>query len=677
MKKIFSRKVLSVLGLFSLSGMAMLSISLPVSSQTKTSSKKTAVRKTGATASKSKNTSSKSTSAAVRKTGVTASVNKSTANASKRSLASTARSTSSARSSTASSRRSARVRKTIGNSLSFLNQLNDNSTLEEQECLEKYTECMDNQISSIISKYSFLTDDEALDTALDTGQPFRCAYYDVNSTLLKTNNDLLKDDKNICINSDVANCYTQRGVNELYSSYNYYCDINRSLKNNIGRKINQCNLSYGDTFATKYSIAYYNEVLNRMNGDGLQIINLESSTIYKNFLNQLNLQNMESYVLDPSISSEIFNELNLEQETELFSINVVPPIGASNYLASSQFNTASNSCFTVQDTTGMTSAQKKVATTKNQVASYLNEKCLSLKSNMERYYLTGKWQGIPLDENGKAIEGASSEDIESDFFSAKDSCNLYEQALISVRDSKYGEFDNQMQNWIEDNLAKMIQKKIKSTSSLEQAKTSLKSLDQDISFNMEKTAKEIQFNKMSTEAELSSIKTEYGLLVSDAKSKTINMQKNLAKSYADNYANSVLTKCTTMIQDSYNSICGSTGSKCFSKTSILNPYYTWISDIGNKAIKISMNGDIKTSHTNNKETSGYDDYVITKDNPSDTTKKEGYYPVYCKDVTKFNYNISFFSSLVNSVLVEYGEDIGKAVDENLKESFPEKVDSDV
>ncbi|MDE6224408.1 MAG: hypothetical protein K2M23_02930, partial [Alphaproteobacteria bacterium] len=148
-------------------------------------------------------------------------------------------------------------------------------------------------------------------------------------------------------------------------------------------------------------------------------------------------------------------------------------------------------------------------------------------------------------------------------------------------------------------------------------------------------------------------------------------------SYADNYANSVLTKCTTMIQDSYNSICGSTGSKCFSKTSILNPYYTWISDIGNKAIKISMNGDIKTSHTNNKETSGYDDYVITKDNPSDTTKKEGYYPVYCKDVTKFNYNISFFSSLVNSVLVEYGEDIGKAVDENLKESFPEKVDSDV
>ncbi|MGN0929165.1 MAG: hypothetical protein ACI4N3_00820 [Alphaproteobacteria bacterium] len=675
MKNIFSEKLLSVLGLFLLSGMVVLSISLPVSSQTK----RTVARKTTGTSSSNRKTTkakvSSSSSKTVKSSPATSTsknVRKTTTTVKKRSLAKASRSSTSARRSavSASSRRTAKVRKTIGNSLSFLNQLNDNSTAEEQTCIEKYTQCMDDKISTIISKHSFLSDDEALNTALDTGQPFRCVYYDTNSNLLKSDTNLLNDDKSICINSDANNCYTQRGVNELYSSYNYYCDINRALKNNIGRKINQCNLSHANTFATKYSVAYYNEVLSRMNGDGLQMINLENSTIYKNFLTQLDLKNLDSYVLDPSISVEVFNELNLDQETELFSINVVPPVGANNYLAGSQFNTVSNSCFVVQDTTGMTTAQRKAAIERNQLTDYLKGNCSSLKSNLERYYLTGKWKGVQLDENGNQIN-STAEDIQSDFFSAKDSCNLYEQALISVRDSKYGEFDNQMQNWIEDNIAKMIQKKIKSTSSLTQAETALKSLDDTISFDREKTAQEISFNKLKTESEIDVANTQYNIALQQAKTQTNIAQKDLAKTYVNNYSKAVLTKCSTMVKDSYDSVCGSNGSKCFSETTILTPYYTWISDISQRAIKISRNGNIIPSHTNNKATTGYDNYVITKENSSDKTKTEGYYPLYCVDVPSFNYKMSLFVSIIANVKA-LNTTVGENVEDNLKTNFPEK-----
>lgn len=682
MKRIFSEKFAYGLCLFLLSGMVVLSISLPVSAVTKKTAKP---RKNGTSASSKTSKSSKTVKTSTsskpktttvipgeRKVGVTATAKPVV----KRSLATKARATSSKRSVTSASaavRKRATARKTIGNNLSFLNQLQDKTSLEEQTCIARYTECMDAQISSIISKYSFLSEDEALNVALDTGQPFRCVYYDENSKLFKADaNNLLKDDKSICINSDTNNCYTQRGVNGLYSSYNYYCDIKRSLKNSIGRKINQCDLSRGNTFANKYSTAYYNEVLNRMKGEGLQMINLETSTIYKNFLNQLNLQNMDTYVLDSSISSEIFNELNLEQEVELFSVNVVPPIGTNNYLAGSQFTTASDSCFVTKDTTSMTTAQKKIAEQHNIIASDLKAKCIPIKSNLERYYLTGKWSNIEVDANGNAVAGAVAEDVESDFFSAKESCNLYEQALISVRDSKYGEFDNQMQNWIEENLVKMIQKKIKSTSSLAQAETALKSLDQTISLNMEKTAQEIAFNKMEMEAIIAEKQNQYNLNVSNAQIQTSEVQSNLAKTYSDNYSTAVLAKCVNMISDSYDSVCGSSGEKCFSKDAILNPYYTWISNVSDRAVKVSMKGDVIPSHTNNSKTDGYDDYVVANTNASDTTKKEGYYSIYCKDVTKFNYKISFLSSLVNSVSSTYSKKVGELVEMNLKERFPEK-----
>ncbi|MBD5405671.1 hypothetical protein HDR59_03940 [bacterium] len=666
MKTRKSEKIMQILGLFLLSGMVAFSVSLPVSSKTKTSSKKTSSTKKTSTSSKSKSTSSSSSSKRAATT------------TKKRSLSSTKRaatsSTSTKRAATSSSRTSTkrnvgRVRRTIGNSLSFLNQLGDNSTAEEQICIDKYVECMDSQITGIIGKYSFLADDEALNAALDTGQPFRCAFYDNNSNTLVASDNLLSDDKSICINSDVSNCYTQRGVNELYSSYNYYCDINRKLKNNIGRKINQCDISHGSSFATKYSIAYYNEVLNRINGDGLQMINLESSTIYKNFIEQLNLQNPDSYVISSDISNEIFSELNLDTETELFSINVVPPIGANNYLASSQFNTASNKCFVIEELSG-TAAQKKLIKENNEKTTYLKNNCGPLKSNLERYYLTGKWKGVPLDEEGNQISGETT-DIETGFFSAKDSCNLYEQALISVRDSKYGEFDNQMQNWIEDNIAKMIKKKIKSTSSLTQAENTLISLDQTISFDNEKLAREISYNKTKAEGDLKLAETNLSIAMSSSNIKKSEAYTELATLYVNNFSANAVAACSTMVQDAYNAICQSNGNSCFSSSALLSPYYTWTTQATSRGIKISRDGDIVPSHINNVENKDYSSYVVAKTNPTDNSVKEGYYPILCKNIGSFNYDIPLFSSIINAAKVK-ASFVGDEVRNDLKNQFPGK-----
>lgn len=661
MRRRLTKTIMTVLGLFLLSGMTIVSMSLPVSSQTKkkgTSTRKNAAKKTSAKKTTVKKPVTKSS-------GSTSTRKATTKSSTKRTLASSGRNTTRRATAGAAVRRSARgVRKTIGNSLSFMNQLSDNSTVQEQECISRYVECMDNQISSTISKYNFLADDEALNVALDTGQPFRCAFYDDTSVLLKTDKNLLNDDKSVCINSDANNCYTQKGVNELYSSYNYYCDINRKLKNNIGRKINQCDLAYASTFATKYSIAYYDEVLKRLYGDGLQMINLESSTIYKNFLSQLNLKNIDNYIIDSDISNEILNELSLGTETELFSVNVVPPIGANNYLASSQFNTATKKCFSTQEATG-TKAEKAAIVSRNIIADYLNTNCASLKNNMERYYLTGRWEGVSLDSDGKQINGSET-DIETDFFSAKESCSLYEQALVSVRDAKYGEFDNQMQNWIEDNIAKMVKKKIKTTSALSSAENSLIALDQSITLEQEKTAREISYNKKKAEGELSIATTKSNIAKQEAQRQNTQSNLELAKLYSSNYSQKAISACGEMIKASYDNICGSDGSKCLSNTLTSTSFYDWTSSIGGMGIKLTVNGNIVKSTD-----ADYDKYVPTKANSADKTKEEGYYSISCSQMDAFNYTNPFFNSVINTAK-NISESAGIAVEEELKKLYPKK-----
>ncbi len=647
MNSAFKKKIGILFSMLCFLGIVVLSLSLPVYSQTKRSS--SSVRKASSSAVRKSSSTARKPSTSNTKRAATSSTRRVASSSSRaRSLSSSGR-VRSASSRTSTSRARVNARTPIGRGLSFMNQLSDNATSADLECIDSYVACMDEQINPLLSKFSFFEEDEAVNEVLDTGQAFRCIFYDTNSSVLKSNISPMQDDKMTCIGLTDDTCYTQRGPNELYNAYNYFCSINRTLKNSIGRKVNQCDLETSNSFATKYSSAYYNEVLKRIEGDGLQIINLESSTIYKNFINQLNLSNESSYVLDPDISNEIFNDLNLENNQELFSVNVLPPIGVNTFLPSSQFLTASNKCFSTE-----TTSDKEVNTRINKMK---NNNCVAMRPKLERYYLTGKWEGAVLDENGNKVEDAQAKDVMSGFFSAKESCGLYEQALISVRDKKYGEFDNQMQNWIEENLAKIIEKKIKSTSSMVNAETELKNLDYSISLDNEKLQNEIEFNKMKAQNDLELAKTNYEMAVSNATIENATAQQQIAALYAKTFSSKALKACNKMIQNSYNRICGSNGSKCFSRNSGLSTtYYSWTEDINKKAIKISKTGSILLSDGSNYNT-------------KDST--DGYYEIDCVNIEDFNYKQSFLYNLPGSLLSSYGVSVRDAVSEDLKNTFPE------
>lgn len=661
--KLVLKKFMIPLLVFLYSGITVLSVSLPVGAAPRKVAKKT-VRKAGGARKKSNSSSGvKKSSAGVKRQATSKKRTLSGKNSRRAATTGTSR---------RNSRRVATVRTTIGKSLSFMNQLNDNTTASEQTCINLYVDCMDNQISSTLSKYSFLSDDESVELALETGQPFRCVFYDPNSNVLKSNASALNDDKKTCIGITEESCYTQRGVNELYNSYNYFCDIQRKLKNNIGRKINQCDLSAGSNFATKYSVAYYNEVLKRMSNDGLQMINLESSTIYKNFINQLDLENEDSYVINGKIGSEIFNQLNLEDETELFSINVVPPIGANAYLASAQFNTASNNCLKTEasEVVGTTAQKEAIRARNKQIAQFNSNNCISLKDNLQRYYLSGKWEGVKVDDNGNQIEGGTTEDITSAFFSAKESCGLYEQALISTRDKKYGEFDNQMQNWIEDNLAKMVKKKMKSTASLAAAETNLKKLDNQITNERSKVESEMAMAKLKAEGDAALAESEYNLTLSNVAVQKASSQKELASTFASTYATPALTKCSTMILNSYNTDCGSSGASCFSKDEVKSQFWNWIGNLKAKSVKINREGDVIPSSDSN-----YDKYIAISNGSADKGKTAGYYQIYCVDIPTFSYKLAFLSNLPGNLETSYGVTVKDQVKKHLEETFPDKSES--
>ena len=290
---------------------------------------------------------------------------------------------------------------------------------------------------------------------------------------------------------------------------------------------------------------------------------------------------------------------------------------------------------------------------------------------MERYYLTGKWEGVAVDDEGKQVEGATSEDITSAFFSAKESCGLYEQALISIRDKKYGEFDNQMQNWIEDNIAKMITKKIKTTASLAKVETSLLALDKQISFDIQKSQNEMELTKSKAEGDIALKQAEIGLAKADAVVARNESAVKLAKAYASAYSAKVLGICNTMISDDFTTVCKKDGSDCFSDKKVQQGFYTWGQHIAQYSIKVDRDGDVIPSHKNNKTNSEFANYISYVQNGTDKNKKDGYYQVYCKDLDEFSYKLPFLLGIPGSV-EKYGEDVKKEVKTYLETQFPIK-----
>ena len=91
-------------------------------------------------------------------------------------------------------------------------------------CRNAYVECMDIQIEGLLTKYSYLADDDAIIAMQETGDPLRCIYYhDLNtSTTTKTSSSSIKN------------------INDLYYAYNYYCE-QETEAGASGQPIIKCN----------------------------------------------------------------------------------------------------------------------------------------------------------------------------------------------------------------------------------------------------------------------------------------------------------------------------------------------------------------------------------------------------------------------------------------------------
>ena len=104
---------------------------------------------------------------------------------------------------------------------------------------------MDLQINGFLAKYSYLSEDPAVEAMTETGDAFRCAYYhDIDNPTVPA--------------SKSSN--GQDNVNRLYYAYNYYCTPEKTVGPS-GEPLMGCvyDTSSNDVFATTGSYAFYKE----------------------------------------------------------------------------------------------------------------------------------------------------------------------------------------------------------------------------------------------------------------------------------------------------------------------------------------------------------------------------------------------------------------------------------
>lgn len=577
----------------------------------------------------------------------------------KRAAASSKRNASAAR---ASSKRSLSAR-SLARASGATTTSSTSSTAEN--CIAKFTECMDAQIDTVVANYQYLADDPAVQAMQETTDPFRCVYYNsskveglfandaryCSSDLLANRKETIVDSKGLSKKKDSKSfnnmnvCSNQKDINELYLSYNYYCDLSTSEVGVSGMPVNKCNLkssdgkSKNDIFATRDSYAYYNEANRRVSNGELKIINFEKTKLFKDKIEPLGLENWKQMSLSEGSVSDLLDDLGLtSNENEIFSINVVPPVGTGNFDASAQYDKARNIC--LGNSTFKLAGKKATANEEiiQSAISYLSSNCsgASTKNELERYYIAGTvvkpcedgytYNAVsnacvnpddPLD----TMEPHSADDYtdgnaeleQTDFLSAKKSCDLYEKTLISTRNKAYADFDTQLKNYIEDEVAKLIKNKSKSLTTIANALGSLQQTDAQITIDNIQRKTEILTSK--TDAEIASMNAELNLATKKnevAKTK-INIQNETKSLISSNYERKILSACM------------STASALISNSKNQKNLFEL-------SVKASVEGDVKSEYNESGELNS--DYATL-----DSTK---YQEFYCNEVKDFN-----ISQLVN------------------------------
>lgn len=545
------------------------------------------------------------------------------------------------------------------------------TTSSTSNCLAQFIDCMDAQIDTTIANYPYLADDEAVQAMQDTQDPLRCIYYNAanveglfssgadtkycSSDLVSTRNSTTVNSKGQTEKSTNFNnfnvCSNQKDVNDLYMSYNYYCDLNTSDVGVSGMPINKCDLKQStgknknDVFATKDSYAYYNEANRRVSAGELKIINFEKTKLFTDKISKLGLENWDKMSLKSDTVSDLLDDLGLTNNEEIFSINVVPPVGAGNLNPGSQYEKAKNICFgtTTFKIAGKTATEKE----KNiqSAISYLSKNCTdsATRTDLERYYIAGTSVKLCDDgyiynsinnkciytgkdemvENEMDPHSSDEDDVEleqTDFLSAKASCDLYEQTLISTRNKAYADFDTQLKNYIDDEVAKLIKNKTKSLSTIANAFGNLQQTDAQISIDDIQRKSDIITSK--TEAQISVLDAENNLLSKqlEATSKTFAVQNELKSLISSNFSKQISNACLN------------SANKLIEKLSTSNVMKI-TNDFAELSVKLDAKGNVK----------------YREDSDYATLNSSEYQEFYCSEVEGFD-----ISQLIEEK-VEFGE----------------------
>jgi hypothetical protein len=539
---------------------------------------------------------------------------------------------------------------------------------------------MDQQIRPLVDKHQFLADDPAVQALVNSADPFRCLYYDAKSTVN------IYGEINTCVRkniNDMNSCPGQKDANDLYMSYNFYCDLATSTETASGIPVQKCNFAppsveklnsdgtllssaKSSGFATKDSWGFYREANKRVDSGELKIINFETTNLYKNKIANLGLENFEKYSITREDSKDLLNDLGIAgSDAEIFSINVAPPIGAGALDPSGMFKRASDLCFS--NSPLMPADAAMFGQRSKDIQASINElgKCVAdePRASLERYYLSGMRKAV-CDE-GYTYQQASKmcmndedpteladplEDgdlVPTEFMSADKSCRQYETALVTSRNAEYGKFDTALKNYIEDQIASLVKKKTKDLAKVQKAFMSLQDLDIEMTSNL--AAMRARAKKAKNDAEIAILQADIDLsnqmLAVDRQE--IEARRERARMYSDSYATKIIATCLPKVEAVVLAQCGEGWKNCGAgdpKNFVSAPGLgmAWASAISNQSLYINKLGDIQpTTRFGCDEDSGNIFGSCNKPRsiklpPPEATPQGGeYFELWCADMPQF------------------------------------------
>ena len=160
----------------------------------------------------------------------------------------------------------------------------------------------------------------------------------------------------------------------------------------------------------------------------------------------------------------------------------------------------------------------------------------------------------PVSEVPEGVNEADFFLAQSDFLSAKKSCDMFENTLISTRNNAYAKFDTQLKNYIDDEVAKLVKKKSKdlktvadSFSSLKQTDTDITVMDKELEVEKLTSISEAQIAKMNAEANISKTRADTAKVVADA-------QAQLKNNIIASFSKSIINSCAQLTNTIANNI---------------------------------------------------------------------------------------------------------------------------